>query len=188
MKRMAAQRQAVVDGCRRMAADRLVVGTSGNVSVRRGRKIAVSPTGMSYETMTAQDVCVVDAAGTVLAGTAKPTSELPMHLAAYEVTGAKAVVHTHSAAATAVSTLVDRLPNIHYTVAMFGGPIRVAAYATYGTDGLADAVAKALRGRTGCLLANHGTVTVGETVEEAYRRAQYLEWLCDVWLRAKSAG
>ena len=164
-------RQAVVDCCRRMAADRLVVGTSGNVSVRTRNRIAVSPTGMAYETMTAEDVCVVDLTGTVVQGVRKPTSELPMHLTAYQVTKAKAIVHTHSTAATAVSTLVDRLPNVHYTVAVFGGPIRVARYATYGTEDLAAQMAKALKNRTGCLLGNHGTLTVGRTLEEAYQRA-----------------
>jgi L-fuculose-phosphate aldolase len=183
-----AQRQAVVDYCRRMVADGLVVGTSGNVSVRVGDRIAVSPTGMPYEAMTAEDVCVVDATGAVVGGVRKPTSELPMHLTAYAVTGANAVVHTHSTAATAVSTLVDRLPNIHYTVARFGGPIRVAPYSTYGTAELAAAMAAALEDRTGCLLQNHGTITAGATLEEAYANAQYLEWLCDVWLRASSAG
>lgn len=182
------QRQAVVDCCRRMVADGLVVGTAGNVSIRSGDRIAVSPTGMPYDSMTAEDVCVVDGAGSVASGLRKPTSELPMHLTAYAATGANAVVHTHSTAATALSALVDRVPNIHYIVAQFGGPIRVAPYATYGTDELAAAMAYALEGRTGCLLQNHGTITVGATVEEAYAKARYLEWLCDVWLRASAAG
>jgi L-fuculose-phosphate aldolase len=186
--RLRTERQAVVDWCRRMAADGLVVGTSGNLSIRRADRIAVSPTGMAYETMTAADVCVVDGDGRTVDGERAPTSELPMHLTAYRVTGAYAVVHTHSAAATAVSTLVDRLPSVHYAVAQFGGPVRVAPYATYGTEDLAVAMAAALDGRTGCLLRNHGTITVGATIEQAYARAQYLEWLCDVWLRAKAAG
>jgi L-fuculose-phosphate aldolase len=104
------------------------------------------------------------------------------------VTRAGAVVHTHSPAATAVSTLVDVLPSIHYLVGMFGGPVRVAPYATYGTPELADHMANALADRTGCLLGNHGTITVGDSLGHAYQRAQYLEWLCDVWLRARSVG
>jgi L-fuculose-phosphate aldolase len=182
------ERQAVVDYCRRMVADQLVVGTSGNISVRAGDLIAVSPTGVAYEEMTARDVCVVDRRGRPKHGHAMPTSELPMHLTAYEVTQADAVVHTHSTAATAVSTLVGQLPNVHYLVAQFGGPVRVAAYATYGTPELARAMKKAMKSRTGCLLGNHGTLTVGATIEQAYARALYLEWLCDVWLRAKAAG
>lgn len=182
------ERQAVVDYCRRMVADQLVVGTSGNISIRAGDLIAVSPTGMAYEEMMARDVCVVDRRGRQHYGRAMPTSELPMHLTAYEVTQADAVVHTHSTAATAVSTLVDQLPNVHYLVAQFGGPVRVAAYATYGTPELARAMKKAMKNRTGCLLGNHGTLTVGATIEQAYARAHYLEWLCDLWLRATAAG
>jgi L-fuculose-phosphate aldolase len=185
--KLAEERQAVVDHCRRMVADGLVVGTSGNVSIRAGDLIAVSPTAVPYDAMTARDVCVVDRAGTIVDGDA-PTSELPMHLTAYEITGAEAVVHTHSTAATAVSTLVDVLPNVHYLVAQFGGPVRTAVYATYGTAELAGAMRKALKNRTGCLLGNHGTITVGATIEQAYARARYLEWLCDVWLRAKAVG
>lgn len=180
--------ELVVECCRRMVADGLVVGTAGNVSIRDGDRIMVSPTGMSYETLTAQDICVVDRDGWRVAGERRPTSELPMHLAAYQVTEANAVVHTHSVAATAVSTLVETVPNIHYAVAQFGGPVRVAAYATYGTEDLARSMAQALEGRTGCLLQNHGTITVGATLEEAYARAQQMEWLCDVWLRAKAVG
>jgi len=186
---LADERRAVVEHCRRMVADRLVVGTSGNISARRGDLIAVTPSGLSYDELTPQLVGVhrVDD-GAPVDATLPPTTELPMHLAAYRATGAAAVVHTHSTAATAVATLVDELPSVHYLVAMFGGPIRVARYATFGTPELADSVTAALDGRTGCLLGNHGTVAVGDGLPQAYARAQYLEWLCDVWLRAKAAG
>src|SRR5262249_54087777 len=70
----------------------------------------------------------------------------------------------------------------------FGGPVRVAPYATYGTPELAANAVAALKDRTGCLLANHGTLTVGATLAEAYDRAVYLEWLCEVWLRASAVG
>jgi L-fuculose-phosphate aldolase len=182
------ERRAVVDCCRRMLADGLVVGTSGNVSVRRDDLIAVSPSGVPYERLTPELVGVHRRDGTAVAAPLPPSTELPMHLAAYRTTDALAVVHTHSTAATAVSTLVEELPSVHYLVALFGGPVRVAGYATYGTPELAEAAGAALSGRTGCLLANHGALTVGGSVDEAYSRAQYLEWLCEVWLRARAAG
>lgn len=192
------QRQAVVDCCRRMVADRLVVGTSGNVSTRHvsngdvspGREdlIAITPTGIPYDELAPEQVGLHRLDGTAVDAPLPPTSEIAMHLTVYEQTDALAVVHTHSTAATAVSTLVDELPSVHYLVAMFGGPVRVAPYATYGTAALAGNMAAALDGRTGCLLGNHGTITIGRTLPEAYAKAQYLEWLCDVWLRARSAG
>ena len=188
MELLGSERQGVVDICRRMAATGLVVGTSGNVSVRAGDLVAVSPSGLPYEDMTPDLVGVHRLDGTAVQAPLAPTTEMPLHLAVYAETGARAIVHTHSVAATAVSTLVDVVPSVHYQVASFGGPIRVAPYATYGTPELAANVVAALSGRTGCLMSNHGTVAIGRDLAEAFTRARYLEWLCDVWLRAGSAG
>ena len=165
-----------------------MVGTAGNLSVRVGGQIAVTPTGVAYEALTPADICVRGLDGTAVDGALRPTSELPLHLAVYAMTGAGAVVHTHSVAATALSCLVDEVPPVHYYIALFGGLVRVAPYAEYGTPELAAGAVEALRDRTGCLLGNHGAVTIGDTLDLAYERARYLEWLCDVALRALSAG
>ncbi|MGH3327903.1 MAG: class II aldolase/adducin family protein [Streptomycetales bacterium] len=181
-------RADVVRYCRRMAADRLVVGTSGNVSVRSGDLLAVSPSGLDYPELTADLVGVHRLDGTPVEARLVPTTELPMHLAVYARTPARAVVHTHSTAATVLSTVADELPAIHYLVALFGGAVRVAPYATYGTEELAEHVARALAGRTACILASHGAIAIGATLGSAYSRAAYLEWLCEVYLRASQAG
>jgi L-fuculose-phosphate aldolase len=178
------ERRLVADHCRRMRADGLVVGTSGNVSVRRGDLIAVSPSGLDYDAMTPERVGVHRLDGAPVDAPLAPTSELPMHLAVYARTGAGAVVHTHSTSATVLSTLVEEVPPIHYLIAMFGGPVRVAPYATYGTPELADAMIGALADRTACLLGNHGAITYGPTLAAAYSQAVYLEWICEVYLRA----
>jgi L-fuculose-phosphate aldolase len=185
---LAEERAAVVTYARRMITDGLVVGTSGNVSARRDDLVAVTPSGVPYDELTPERIGLHRLDGTPVDAPLPPTSELAMHLSAYRITGARAVVHTHSTAATAVSTLVDELPSIHDLVAMFGGPVRVARYATFGTPELAAHMAEALHERTGCLLGNHGTITVGDSLGQAYSRAQYLEWLCDVWLRAAAVG
>ena len=96
------------------------------------------------------------------------------------------MVHTHSTAATVVSTVVTELPTIHYILATLGGPIRVAPYAIFGSPELAANVLAAIQGRSGVLLANHGAVTYGPAMEVAYDRALYLEWVAEVWLRAHS--
>ncbi|WP_244328822.1 class II aldolase/adducin family protein [Streptomyces marokkonensis] len=176
----------LVETARRSVADGLVVGTSGNVSVRVGGTVLVTPSGVPYDRLGPGDVTGVDLGGRQVLGTLVPTSELPMHLAVYRTTGARAVVHTHAVHATAVSTLVDELPLIHYMAAALGGPVRVARYATYGTDELAANMLEALDGRTGCLLRNHGTVTYGATLSQAYDRTAQLEWMCRVWLTASS--
>lgn len=186
--RMVQQRQEVVTFAQRMTADGLVVGTSGNVSLRSGDLVAVTPSGVDYGVMSWSDVPLVDLAGNVVDGDLAATSELPVHLAAYRDHGAGAVVHTHSLHATALSLLRDDVPAVHYQLADFGGPVRVAEYATFGSPELAEAMSAALAGRAGCVLRNHGTVTLGETLAKAYNRARQLEWLCQLWLTAVQAG
>jgi L-fuculose-phosphate aldolase len=183
------EREEIVRACRKLSAAGLVVGTAGNVSVRVGGLVAVTPSGVDYAELAAGDVGVHRLDGTPVEARLAPTSELPLHLAVYGAdAGAAAIVHTHSVAATAVSTLADEVPAIHYYVAMFGGAVRVAPYATYGTDELASNAVHALRGRTACLLGSHGAVTTGPDLTTAYDRAVYLEWVCDVYLRAAAAG
>lgn len=178
--------EALVATARRTVADGLVVGTSGNVSVRLGDTVLVTPSGVPYDRLTPADLTAVDLAGRQVRGSLVPTSELPMHLAVYRHTDARAVVHTHAVHATAVSTLVPELPVIHYMTAALGGPVRVAPYATYGTEALAENMLRALDGRSGCLLQNHGTITYGATLDQAYDRTAQLEWMCRLWLTASS--
>ncbi|MEU4174613.1 class II aldolase/adducin family protein [Streptomyces sp. NPDC026589] len=176
----------VVATARRSAADGLVVGTSGNVSARVGDLVLVTPSGVPYDRLGPHDAVGVDLEGRQVLGDLGPTSELPLHLAVYRSTDAAAVVHTHAVHATAVSTLVTEVPLVHYAAAILGGPVRTVAYARYGTPELAEAMLGALEGRTGCLLANHGTVTYGDTLDQAYERTAQLEWLCRLWLTASS--
>lgn len=177
---------ALVATARRTVADGLVVGTSGNVSVRVGDTVLVTPTGVPYDRLASDDVVGVDLDGRQVLGSLLPTSELPMHLAVYRATDARAVVHTHAAHATAVSTLVSELPLIHYMAGALGGPVRVAPYATYGTAELAENMLRALTGRTACILQNHGTLAYGGSLDQAYDRTAQLEWMSRVWLLASS--
>ena len=182
-------RAAIVTTCKELSRAGLVVGTAGNVSVREGDLVAVSPSGLRYAELTPELVGVHRLDGGPVEAPLGPTSELPLHLAIYAARPeVGAVVHTHSVAATALSTLVDEIPSVHYYTAMFGGPVLVAPYATYGTETLARNVVHALRDRTGCLMGNHGAVTVGQDLVTAHDKSVYLEWLCDVYLRAASAG
>ncbi|MFF7240787.1 class II aldolase/adducin family protein [Streptomyces collinus] len=182
----AAAWEALVATARRTVADGLVVGTSGNVSARVGDLVLVTPSGVPYDRLTPADITGVDLTGRQVVGTLVPTSELPMHLAVYRTTDARAVVHTHAVHATAVSTLVTELPPVHYMAGALGGVVRVAPYATYGTEELARNMLRALDGRSGCLLRNHGTITHGATLDQAYDRTAQLEWMCRLWLTASS--
>ncbi|MFJ8492757.1 class II aldolase/adducin family protein [Streptomyces sp. NPDC094038] len=182
------ERAAVADVCRRLGAAGLLVGTAGNVSVRVGDRVAVTATGAVLAQLTAGQVTVVDLDGEVVAGTLQPTSELDLHLGIYRRYGAGAVVHTHAPMATALSCVVDELPCIHYQLLALGGTVRVAPYATFGTPELAASVLAALDGRSAVLMANHGSVTVGPTLDKAVENALLLEWACGVYQHAAALG
>jgi L-fuculose-phosphate aldolase len=182
------ERAEVVATCQALRRDRLVVGTAGNVSVRVGDLVAISPSGVAYETLTADMIGVHRVDGAAVDAPLPPSSELPLHLAIYAATDVTATVHTHGVASTAVSTVLDELPAAHYYTALFGGPLRVSSYATYGTDALAESVVAALRDRSGAIMGNHGAVTVADGLVRAYALAEYLEYLCDVHLRALATG
>ena len=177
-------REQVAAASRRLAAEGLVHGGAGNVSVRAGDRIAVTPAGSMLRDVQARDVAVTDLAGGPLQG--RPTSEIAMHAGIYagrdEEVGA--IVHCHAPVATALSTVLDELPLVHYELALLGGAIRVAPYATFGTPELADNVIAALEERSAALMANHGAVAVGATAAEAVERAVTLEFCCEVYWRA----
>ncbi|MGN9784096.1 class II aldolase/adducin family protein [Nonomuraea sp. ZG12] len=166
----------------------LVIGTSGNLSVRDGDRVAVTPSGAALDRLTPEMCPVVDTDGYLLEGELQPSSETPMHLAVYAATGAQAVVHTHSVFGTVVATTMTELPPVHYNALLLGGVVKVAEYATYGTAELAANVRAALAGKQAALMANHGGVTVGATLEQAFEATRLLEWLCEVYVRGLSVG
>jgi L-fuculose-phosphate aldolase len=190
MESMEAAVRAVVDGGLRLIRDGLVEGTAGNVSVREGDLVAISPSSIAYDRIRPEDVCVLDLGGTLVsrADGPRPSTETGMHLRIYRETDARAVVHHHGLASVAVTTVVDVLPALHYYIARLGGPVRVATYARYGTDQLARNVLAALDGRNAALMANHGAITHGSSLDQAFDRAILLEWLCRLQVTAMSMG
>ena len=181
-------REAVAAAARRLAGERLVLGTSGNVSLRAGDSVAVSPTGAKLAELQPEQVAVVDLEGGQLDGELAPTSELGLHLGVHAERGDGAVVHSHSPFATALSCVLDELPVVHYEMLRFGGAVRVAPYATFGSEELAAAVHEALDGRTAALMANHGSVVAAPSMDSAVELALLLEWACEVYWRAAQVG
>ncbi|HEX8647949.1 MAG TPA: class II aldolase/adducin family protein [Thermoleophilaceae bacterium] len=181
-------RAAVAAAARRLAAERLVLGTSGNVSLRFGESVAVSPTGAKLAELDPAQVAVVDIDGRQTAGPLAPTSELGLHLGVHAARGDGAVIHTHAPFATALSCVLDELPAVHYEMLRFGGSVRVAPYATFGSEELAAAVHTALDGRTAALMANHGAVVAAASMDAAIELSLLLEWACEVYWRAASLG
>jgi len=183
-----AERALIVDHAGRLRPDGLVVGTAGNLSVRTGDLVAITPTSVDYDELDPGLICVVGLDGRTVDAARAPSSELPMHLAVYRGTNAAAIVHTHAPYATTLAPVVDELPAIHYTIAELGGPVRVAPYQTFGTAELAGSVTDALRGRSAVLLGSHGTLTIGDSLEQAYWRSVLLEWLAALYYRATLFG
>ncbi|WP_410675065.1 class II aldolase/adducin family protein [Amycolatopsis sp. cmx-4-68] len=181
-------RRAVARACHGLAGEGLLIGTAGNVSVRSGEHVAVTATGVELGRATPDDVTVVDLDGEVVAGDLAPTSELELHLGIYRRHGAGAVVHTHSPQATAVSLVLDELPCVHYQQLALGGSIRVAPFAVFGSAELAEGTLAALEGKAAALLANHGAVAHGPTLETAVDNALLLEWACGLYVRAAALG
>ena len=182
-------REQVVAACRRLAAEGLVRATSGNVSVRASEeRIAITPTGGVLAELEASQIVVVDLDGALVEGSLAPTSEIALHLGAYRRYGAGAVVHTHAPIATALSTVLDELPCIHYEMLALGGSVRVAPYRMFGTEELAECVLDAMEGRAAALMSNHGTLTIGPDVDAAVEATRLLEWASDVYWRARSIG
>ena len=183
-----AAREQLVTYSTRLVDDGLAVGAAGNMSVRLGDTVAITPSGIAYHEFDATDVCVVSLDGAELDAPEAPSTELPMHLAVYTTTNAGAVVHTHSAEVIALSTACAELPAVHYAITGLGGPVRVAAYTRFGSAGLADAAVRALDGRTAAILQNHGAICYGATLAQAYDRALLLEWLARVYRLARAYG
>lgn len=188
MDAMDHERETLAASARKLAADGLVIGTSGNLSVRTGERIAVSPTGAMLAELETADVAVVDLDGSQVAGSLAPTSELGLHLGIYARYGSGAVVHTHAPMATALGLVLDELPCVHYEMLGLGGAVRVAPYATFGSSELAEGVLAALEDRSAALMANHGAVSHGSDLDGAARATQLLEWACTLYWRAATIG
>ena len=183
-------RREVVSAARRLSAWGLNVGTAGNVGLRVDGGLLVTPSGVPAEDLREEDVVALDADGVPQPGQLVPTSEWRLHVAVLaarpDVVG---VVHTHSPEATAAACVARPLPAIHYVVARAGrSTVPCAPYATYGSEELAANVVDALGDGMACLMANHGLLTVGPTLEAAVALAADVEWLAGVWRRASALG
>jgi L-fuculose-phosphate aldolase len=188
---LAALREAVAGGGRRLAAARLVESTSGNLSVRHGHggPVAISPSALAYERVTPADVVVVALDGRVLDGRRAPSSELGMHLAVYRRRAdVGAVVHTHSPWATTWAVLGREIPAVHYVIASIGHHVPVVPYATFGSDQLAGLAAEGLGRHNAVLLGNHGVLAVGTDLEAAFENAVRVEFLAEVYWKACQVG
>ena len=172
------KRQAIIDACRRMNALGINQGTSGNISVRHGEGLLITPTSTPYEFMTPEQVVFMGMDGSH-PHNQKPSSEWRFHLDILRSRkDADAVVHAHPPFATTLAIMGLEIPPVHYMVAVAGGDtIRCAPYATFGTAELSRHAVAALEGRLACLLAHHGMIAVGPSLAKAMWLAVEVETL-----------
>lgn len=186
-------RKAIIEFSNKMVRDRLTRGTLGNISILVGDGIlAVTPSGVDYNKMQPEDVPIINFQGEIVDGHLKASSEAPMHIAIYQRRKAtKAIVHTHSAYATAFSILGKPIPAVHYIVGKLGGNVIpvTSEYELYGTESLAKSAVDAL-GDTykGVLLRNHGAICIGPTLEKAYSAALNVESMAEVAYLSMTMG
>ena len=182
-------RRDLLDVVARLEAKGFNHGTSGNVSCRAGGDILITPTGGNSGNMTADRLVRMRTDGSAL-GEGIASSEWPMHLAILDAhPHVNAVVHAHSDCCVALSCLRKPIPAFHYMIASFGGnDVPCAGYATFGTRALGESAVKALATRKACLLANHGMIAVGGTLEAALNLTVKLETLARQYILACQAG
>jgi L-fuculose-phosphate aldolase len=182
-------RSELVRIANKLEAQGLNRGTSGNVSVRCGESMLITPSGMGAEGLTQDDIVFVNMDGAAR-GRWQPSSEWLFHRDIYvQRPEFGAVIHTHCIAATALACLRKEIPTFHYMIALAGGDnIRCADYATFGSQALSTNALTALRGRKACLLANHGMIAAGKDIDDAFRITVEVETLSEMYLRALQVG
>ncbi|MEO9526086.1 class II aldolase/adducin family protein [Roseibium sp.] len=184
-------RQAIIDACRDMNRRGINQGTSGNISARAGDRMIITPSGVAYDRMT-PDMLVslpLDGKGAP-EGPLPPSTEWQFHLALLRAKPEmNAIVHAHPVHCTALSINREEIPACHYMIALFGGnTVPLAGYALFGSEELADNVVAAMRDRHGCLMANHGAVVAGETLDKGLWRLEELEVLARAYILSRSIG
>jgi L-fuculose-phosphate aldolase len=185
-------RRAIIAKCRWMNASGLNQGTSGNISARYEERMLITPSATPYEAMTPEMIASMPLQGDEGAwdGPLQPSTEWRFHL---DIMRARAdvggIVHTHSTYATVLAIARKPIPACHYMIAAFGGTdIRCAGYARYGTKELSELALAALAGRNGCLLANHGMIAVGASLDKAMWLAVELETLARQYYLSLALG
>ena len=188
---LALERQNIVDHGKKMVESGLVKSTGGNLSLSNKDKslLAITPTRTRYETMQPEGVGIYDLQGNQVDGLLKPSSEIQFHMDLINLRpDIYAVVHTHSPHATTLACLGWELPAIHYLIGHAGYKVPVAPYATFGTKELSESICTTMGSGNAVLMANHGLVTVGESLEKAFHRAEMVEYVAQLYLQARAVG
>lgn len=188
-------KKTVLETARKMSEKGLVVGTSGNISLRlpnQGERqvMAITPTSCHYDTLRINDIPIIDFDGKTVAGILPPSIETPLHIGIYKARkDVNAIIHTHSVFASAVTVAGIDIPVILEDQALIlGGEIKLAGYALSGTPEQLTNVLGALGNRNAVLMANHGAVGIGQTMRDAFTACELIEKTARVYLLALATG
>ena len=189
---MSQLKKEVLDTALRMYNDKMCAGTSGNISafLREDQLIVITPSSYDYSIMEEKDIVVIDLDGNVVDGWLKPSSEWKMHAEIYKnLSHVDAVIHTHSPYATSFAVTRSEIPVILIEMGPFiKGSIEVSPYAAQGSPEVGSYAVPILKRKNACLLANHGVVAVGKSLDNAYLSAVYVEDAAKIYHLALSTG
>lgn len=168
----------------------LTPGRTGNLSLRSGDRVGITPSGIPYTDIEESDIPILSIAGGKLVGERDPSSETPMHLGIYRALDVESLVHVHAPWATTLAVLGEEVPPVHYMLAAAGGTVPIAPYAPFGTSELAENAVSAMTHAetTACLLANHGLIAGGADVADAMETAIAVESTARLYIQARSVG
>lgn len=185
------ERKAIIAYGKKLVEDGHTRGTSGNISVfdREQKLMAITPSGIDFFELSDEDIVILDMDGQVVEGNRKPSSEWYMHLIQYQNRDdINAVIHGHTIYGTVLSCLRETLPASHYMIAVAGRDVRVAEYATFGTEALAQNALKGMANRKAVFLANHGILAGESDLAKAYSVVEEVEYCAKLYCIAKSIG
>ena len=189
---MRAEREALVDYGKKLSLEGLCPGTSGNLSVYDPDSglMAITPSGLNYFETCPEDIVITDLSGNIVDGGLRPSSELNLHAAFYRAKPeARSVVHTHSVFCTTLGILGEPIRAVHFMIgAANSREIPLAPYVTFGTEELAEVAVRFCGGSKAVMLANHGLVTCGGSLADAFELAVTLEYVAQLQYRARCAG
>ena len=182
---MEKERKQLINYGKKLVIEKLTKGTGGNLSIfdRNLGYIAITPSGIDFFEMNEDDIVILDLNGNVVQGENLPSSEWQMHLKLY-----KTRIHAHTMYSTVLACLYEELPATHYMIAVAGKNVKVANYATYGTEELAENAAKAMENRKAVLLANHGILAGSKDLLNAFNIIEEVEYCSKIYCISKSIG
>jgi L-fuculose-phosphate aldolase len=182
----------IVEAGKRMLRKGLVIGASGNISIRISGedKIVITPSQIEYDKISVNNIVVVDFKKNILEGDRSPSVETGMHIGVYETRpDVGAIVHTHSVYASAIASLGKTIPPfLDDIVLMLGGEIEVAEYGIPGSKELAENAVRALGKKNAVLLANHGSLSCGKNLEGAFVNAELVERAAKIFILSSLLG